>query len=46
MDYRGEPTKIDLPEENIFGYNTQGEAKALVRSRNEVVEAFVPYIPS
>ena len=35
MGYRGEPTKIDLPEENIFGSNIQREAKALVRSRHE-----------
>ena len=35
MGYNGEPTKIDLPDENIFDSNTQRKAKALVQSRHE-----------
>ena len=34
MGYRGEATKINFPEENIFGSNTQREANALMRSRH------------
>ena len=34
MEYRGESTKIDLPEVNIFGSNTK-RTKALMRLRHE-----------
>ena len=37
--YRGEPTKIDLPQENIGGLQSQMLVKKKVRARHETVNA-------
>ena len=37
--YGGEPTKIDLPQENTGGLEEQVRAKAKVRSRHETMNA-------